>query len=119
MSEVGLGRVKTQRCCDDIEWVFRQATFLIVQASWACSVAIDFGKLFSSAFNFSSFYTAWTQSEHRRLPVKKPDRPNRGEGFFREVRRSSVSPSILLARPTKLSALVPLMMRSLASSVLC
>src|ERR1700675_5116563 len=58
MSEVGLGRVKTQRCCDDIEWVFRQATFLIVQASWAWAVAIDFGKLFSSSFNFSSFYTA-------------------------------------------------------------
>src|ERR1700686_4365341 len=74
MSEVGLGRVKTQRCCDDIEWVFRQATFLIVQASWACSVAIDFGKLFSSSFNFSSFYTARVNrailSVGRLLPVR-------------------------------------------------
>jgi hypothetical protein len=25
-----------------------------------------------------------------RLPVKKRDRPNRGEGFFREVRRSTI-----------------------------
>src|ERR1700688_3320107 len=66
MSEVGLGRVKTQRCCDDIEWVFRQATFLIVQASWACSVAIDFGKLFSSSFNFSSFYTARVKRRNTR-----------------------------------------------------
>src|SRR6266404_2710414 len=34
------------------------SAFLVVEASWAWSVAIDFGKLFSSSFNFSSFYTA-------------------------------------------------------------
>src|ERR1700680_739597 len=80
MSEVGLGRVKTQRCCDDIEWVFRQATFLIVQASWACSVAIDFGKLFSSSFNFSSFYTArvnrYQNGPSARRPLSPRKRPN-------------------------------------------
>ena len=58
MSGQGLGRVKTERRCDDVEWAFRQVSFLVVEASWACSVAIDFEKLFSSSFNFSSFYTA-------------------------------------------------------------
>jgi hypothetical protein len=58
MSPLGLGCVKTQRRCDDVEWAFRQVSFLVAEASWAWSVAIDFGKLFSSSFNFSSFYTA-------------------------------------------------------------
>src|SRR6266436_1165411 len=58
MSELGLGCVKTQRRCDDVDCAFRQVAFLVVEASWAWSVAIDFGKLFSSSFNFSSFYTA-------------------------------------------------------------
>src|SRR6266436_8987869 len=58
MSELGLGCVKTQRRCDDVDCAFRQVSFLVVEASWAWSVAIDFGKLFSSSFNFSSFYTA-------------------------------------------------------------
>src|ERR1700674_1315306 len=77
MSEVGLGRVKTQRCCDDIEWVFRQATFLIVQASWACSVAIDFGKLFSSSFNFSSFYTARVKNGNGNPKIRLPPYPRK------------------------------------------
>src|SRR4030088_971551 len=58
ISALGLGCVKTQRRCEDVEWAFRQVSFLVVEASWAWSVAIDFGKLFSSSFNFSSFYTA-------------------------------------------------------------
>jgi hypothetical protein len=33
-------------------------SFLIVETSWACSAAIDFGKLFSLSLDFSSFPTA-------------------------------------------------------------
>src|SRR5260370_39237803 len=70
MSAMGLGCVKTQRRCDDVEWAFRQVSFLVVEASWAWSVAIDFGKLFSSSFNFSSFYTA--RVIRAVLPVRRP-----------------------------------------------
>ena len=46
MSGSGLGCVKTQGRCEGVEWAFRQASFLVVEASRARSVAIDFRKLF-------------------------------------------------------------------------
>src|SRR5271156_3362009 len=58
MSAPGLGCVKTQRRCDGVERAFHQVSFLVVETSRACPVAIDFGKLFSSSFDFLSFYTA-------------------------------------------------------------
>jgi hypothetical protein len=77
MSALGLGCVKTQRRCDDVEWAFRQVSFLVVEASCAWSVAIDFGKLFSSSFNFSSSYTArvklGSEGSETRLPLYPRD----------------------------------------------
>ena len=76
-SASGLGCVKTQRRCDDVEWAFRQVSFLVVEASCAWSVAIDFGKLFSSSFNFSSSYTArvklGSEGSETRLPLYPRD----------------------------------------------
>jgi len=65
---VGLGRVKTQRRSVGVEWTFHQVSYLVVETSRACSVAIDFGKLFSSSFDFSSFYTPGSFSEVGQLP---------------------------------------------------
>jgi hypothetical protein len=40
--------------------------------------------------NYAPFNLVTDSTWVHRLPVKKHDRPNRGEGFFREVRRSTI-----------------------------
>jgi len=58
MSPLGLGCVITQRRSDGVERTFHQVSYLAVETSRTCSVAIDFGKLFPSSFDLSSSYTA-------------------------------------------------------------
>ena len=65
MSGLGLGCVKTQQRCDGLERAFHEVSFLVIETSRGCSVAIDFGKLFSSSFDFSSFYTARVKTGSR------------------------------------------------------
>jgi hypothetical protein len=73
MSALGLGCVKTQRRCDGVELAFHQASHLVVETSLTRFVAINFGKLFSSSFDFLSFYTTRvnrvTLTTRRSLPV--------------------------------------------------
>src|SRR5258708_25736686 len=82
MSVPGLGCAKTQRHSDGVEWAFHQASYLVVETSRACSVAIDFGKLFSSSFDFSRFYTARV-NRYRSAPLSTRATDIAGPPHFR------------------------------------
>src|SRR5712675_208089 len=47
-------------------------SFLVVETSRACSAAIDFGKLFSSSFDFLSFHTARVANGPDALEMRCP-----------------------------------------------
>jgi hypothetical protein len=53
---------------------------MVVETLLACSVAIDFGKLFSSSFGFLSFYTARVKTGPDGLETPLPVCP--GERTF-------------------------------------
>jgi hypothetical protein len=59
-------------------------SFLVLETSRACSVAIDFGKLFSSSFEFLSFHTArvkfpkWSKTVLTAPKRHFPSTPNNG-----------------------------------------